>query len=53
MKIIVDSLPSCAKECLFSVKNCEYGWVCNLIPRQICEGVEFCSRLMIYDKENS
>ena len=30
VRIIVDSLPKEKSECLFSYRNCEYGWLCKL-----------------------
>lgn len=32
MKIIVDKLPETPKECLFSQRNVEYGYICQLRP---------------------
>lgn len=32
MKIIVDALPESPKDCPFSKRNVEYGYVCTLRP---------------------
>lgn len=32
MKIIVDKMPETPRECLFSQRHCEYGYLCNLRP---------------------
>ena len=36
MKFIIDSFPKSPKECLFSKRNCEYGYICSLNKKECC-----------------
>lgn len=55
MKILVDKLPASPRDCPFSERNVEFGYVCQLRPyiaeagvktRCLCKSVEKCDRLM-------
>lgn len=55
MKIFVDKLPEHPRDCLFSVKDVKFGYICQLrpyIPEAggkppcLCKNVEKCDRLM-------
>lgn len=44
MKIVVDSLPENPQECLFSERNCEYGWICKFRKGR-CKDTKKCTYL--------
>lgn len=46
MKILVDEIPNSPKECAFSYRNCEYGWICRINCR-VCKDVEMCQELIV------
>lgn len=51
MKFIIDSFPKNPKECLFSKRNCEYGYICGLNKKECC--ISKCDFLLEGDKVNS
>lgn len=55
MKIIVDKLPESPRDCLFSKRHVELGYICQLRPYIeeaqakpfcLCKNVENCDRLI-------
>lgn len=51
MKILVNEKPHKPKECLFSKRNVEYGYICKLGYHPLCKDTTDCKYLEVRKKE--